>query len=188
MCFATAAAIAGISGSLLSAGGAVSGGYATANAANYQAAVAKNNQVIALQNAEYATEAGEAQANIVGLKGAETSGKVKAGQAASGIDVNTGSTVGVQAATREAGQLDSETVLNNAELQAYGYRAKATGFEAEAGLDTMKASQAEEAGWLSGSGGALSSASSIGLKWGGATPGGAPPPNVLPGGTGAQPY
>lgn len=101
------------------------------------------------------------------LKGAAQGGKIKASQAANGIDVNTGSAVDVQTGAREANELDSETVLNNAQLSAYGYRSQQTGFTAEAGLDKNKAEEAPIAGDLNAAGGLLSSASSIGGKFGG---------------------
>ena len=55
--------------------------------------------------------------------------------------MNTGSAVNVQAPERETNVLNSETVLNNAELN-YGYRAAATGYKATAGLEEEEAAQA----------------------------------------------
>lgn len=174
MCFATAALVAGIAGAGVSGVGAISGGVAQQNAANYQAQVATNNQTIALQNEAYAVAAGERAATDQGLKGAATGAKIKAGQAASGIDVNTGSAATVQASQRETSQLDTETVLNNALLQGYGYRAAATGYQAEAGLDTLKGQNAMVAGEIGAVGSTLSAASSIGYKWTGFNPSGTP--------------
>ena len=165
MCFATAGLIAGVAGGLTSAVGAITGGQATANAANYQAQVARNNATIEGQNATYAEEAGEAQATATALKGASTAGKLKAGQAASGVDVNTGSTVAVQSGQKEASQLDTETVLNNADLQAYGYRTAAVSDEATAGLEQLTAEEAPVGADIGAAGGLLSSASALGFKW-----------------------
>lgn len=182
MCIATAAAVAGLAGAATSATGAVVGGEATQNMAAYQAQVAKNNQIIANQNAKYATEAGEAQAAATSLKGAAVGGKIKAGQAANNVDVNTGSAVNVQQSQREQSKLDTETVLNNAELTAYGYRAQATGYGAQAGLETLTEEEAVPAALTGAAGNLLSSASSVGLKFGNAgnpslQPG--PPLNIL---------
>jgi len=160
-------AIAGLVGAGTSAAGALMGGIAQGNAASYQAQVAKNNAIIANQNAAYATEAGETQAAATSLKGAATAGKIKASQAANNIDVNTGSAVNVQQSQREVSKLDTETVLSNAELQAYGYRAAATNYQATAGLEEMEATEAPIGGALSATGNLLSSASSIGAKFGG---------------------
>jgi hypothetical protein len=145
--------------------GAVQGGIATKNAMNYRAAVAKNNQVIAEQNREYALQSGSAQAATQALKGRAVGGAIKAKQAASGVDVNTGSAVDVQEAQREQSQLDVETVLNNANLSAYGYRVKGDNYAAEAKMDEAAGEQAETAGYLKGAAGLLGAASSLGGKW-----------------------
>ena len=164
------AAVAGIVGAGVSAVGAVEQGQATSNAANYSAQVARNNALIAQQNASYATAAGVEQADIASRKGAAIGGKIKAAQAANNIDVNTGSALGVQAGQRETSKLDTETVLNNAELQAYGYRTQATGYTAQAGLYSAEAAQAPIGAAIGATGSLLSNASSLGMKWTQANP------------------
>jgi hypothetical protein len=171
MAFAAPLALAvGVLGAGISAAGAVESGQATANAANYNAQVARNNATVANQNATYATAAGEQAAANKSMEGAARGGKIKAAEAASGIDVNTGSATKVQASQRETSQLDSETVLNNAELQAYGYRSQATGFTATSGLETEEAQQAPIGADIGAAGGLLSSASALGSKWSQAGP------------------
>jgi hypothetical protein len=162
---AAAAPILGLVGTGVSAVGTIESGYATSNAAAYQAQVAQNNATIAEQNATYASNAGLAQAAATSMKGAAGSGKIKATQAASGIDVNTGSAVNVQASERETNVLSSETVLNNAELQSYGYRAAATGYEATAGLEKEEEAQAPIGAIFSAAGNLLSGASAVSAKW-----------------------
>lgn len=147
----------------------VAGGIASRNQANYQAEIARNNQTIALQNAARAEQAGNIQAEAQGRKGAARLAGIKVGQAASGLDVNKGTPVDVQSGQRETNQLDTETVLNNAELHAYGYRTQAMNFDAEEKLDRAKADNAVSASLLKAAGGLLGSASSIGVKWTGST-------------------
>ena len=172
MAFAAPLALgAGLLGAGISAIGTVEQGQATANAANYSAQVARNNAVIANQNADYAIAAGQQKAATESMKNAATMGKIKTAQAASGIDVNTGSAAKVQAGAREIGALDTATVLNNAELQAYGYRSQATSFKAQAGLDTLQAEQAPLGADIAAAGGLLSGASSVGAKWAQLNPG-----------------
>ena len=156
---------AGLGGGAATAAGTLEQGAAAANAADYKAAVARNNAIIAQQNAAYAIQSGHAQAANQSRKGAAIMGKIKAGQAASGVDVNTGSAVDVQQSQREINKLDSDTVLNNAELKAYGYRSDATNYTAQAGLDEMEAEQAPIGAAFSAAGSLLSSASSVGTKW-----------------------
>lgn len=166
MAFAAPLALAaGVIGAGVSTAGALEGGAATANAASYRAQVARNNEQIAIQNATYAEQAGQAKATVQGQKGAQVAGKLKAGQGASGVDVNSGSNVAVRAAQREASKLDTETVLNNSELEAYGYRTRATSEEAQAGLEDLTAKQAPIGAEIGAAGSLLSSASSLGFKW-----------------------
>lgn len=166
MAFAAPLALAaGVIGGGISAVGQLEGGAATANAANYSAAVASNNAIIAKQNADYAEKAGLVQAQTQGLKSRAVGGKIRAAQGASGVDVNSGSNVDVREAQREAGLLDTETVLNNADLAAYGYRNQATSFDAQSKLDKLTAEQAPIGAAIGAAGSLLSSASSLGFKW-----------------------
>lgn len=166
MAFAAPLALAaGVIGGGISAAGQIEQGQATANAANYRAQVSKNNADIAIQNATYAEQAGQAKATTQGMKGALVAGKIKAGQGASGVDVNTGSNVAVQAGQREVSKLDTETVLNNSLLEAYGYRTRATSEESQAGLEQLTAEQAPIGAEIGAAGSLLSSASSLGYKW-----------------------
>lgn len=159
--------VAGTVGALTSAFGALSTGAANANAANYQAQVATNNATIAGQNADYAIASGLQKSQTQSLRGAAQGGRIKASQAANGVDVNSGSALDVQVGAAEASQLDTETVLNNAELAAYGYRSQQTGYEAEAELDKNKAKNDILGSELAAGGSLLGNASSIGFKFGG---------------------
>ena len=126
---------------------------AAGEAAAYQAQVARNNAIIAGYNATEAEQAGETQAYVTSQQAAAQGGRIKASQAANNIDVNTGSAVKVQQGARQAGQLNTETVLNNAELQAYGYRAQGTAYTQQAGLEQMQANNAPIATGLALAGG-----------------------------------
>lgn len=160
MCFMTAAAIATGAGGIASTVGDIEGGIAQGNAAHYQAAVAANNEYVAKRNAGYASQVGQVRAADLGLHNAAVGGRIKAAQGASGIDVNTGSAVDVQAGQRQAGQLDVLTEENKAILQAYGYRTQASSFEAQSALDEAEAQQAPIAGAYKGLGDLFSAASS----------------------------
>jgi hypothetical protein len=56
-------------------------------------------------------------------------------------------------------KLDVDTVLNNAELQAYGYTTQASSFKAQAAQD-------QTAGVIGGLSGALDAAKSVNWNWG----------------------
>jgi hypothetical protein len=180
MCFATAALIATTVGAGVTAYGQHEAGQAAGAAANYGATVARNNEIIANQNADYAIASGLQKSETTSRKSAAVGGRIKAAQAANNVDVNSGSAVEVQAGQREAGELDAETVLNNAELTAYGYRSQGKNYEAEAKLKDASADQARIGGDFAAAGGLLGSASSLGTKWTSlgttGSPGGAFPP------------
>jgi hypothetical protein len=166
MAFAPVAALAlGGIGAATSAYGAISGANATAANANYQAQVARNNAITAAQNAEYTTQAGQEKAQQSSLQARSRLGAVTTGLAANGIDVNSGSAVAAQQTQREVGTLGTQQVVDNAALQAYGYRTQATSDTAQATLDTQEAQQAPIAGGLSAAGGLLGSAASVGSNY-----------------------
>ena len=87
-------------------------------------------------------------------------GQTLAGQGASGVDVNTGSSVDVRAGETKLGMLDALTIRANAARKAYGYNVAATGAEAESGLLTSEAQQAKQAAPISALGSFLGSVSS----------------------------
>jgi hypothetical protein len=136
----------------LSAGGAVLGGISQSNAAHYQAQVAKNNATIANQNADYAEQAGVAKSEAAGQQAAAQLGAVKASIAANGVDVNSGSALTVQQSQRGAGELSQQATVNDALLQAYGFRTQATSDTAQAGLYQSESESAIPASLLSATG------------------------------------
>lgn len=140
----------------LAAGGAQA--FGSFEEGQYSSQVAENNATIERQNADYARQAGQEQAAITSMKGASQLAKVKTGIAANNVDVNSGSASQVIAGERMTNELNTETVLNNADLTAYGYTTQAQNEEAQAGQD-------EAGGILGAAGDLLSNASSVGLKW-----------------------
>src|SRR5258708_3155232 len=149
-------------GAITSAAGALRQGAATSNAASYQAQIARNNAIIAGQNADYAAKAGVEKATAQSMKSAATMGKIRTAIAAGGIDVNTGSPVNVEESQRRTGELDTETTMHNALLQVYGYRTAQTSDEAQARLYEQESRDARTGGILCSTAGLLGSASSLG--------------------------
>lgn len=158
-------AVAGIAGAGVSAFGAYEGGQAQSQASMYQAQVAANNAAIARQNAEMETQSGEIAANNYAMRTRAVVGSTKANQAASGVDVDTGSNVNVRAAESELGALDALTIRSNAARQAYGYEVAATSDMAESQLLESESKQAKTAGTLSALGSFLGGVGSVGGKY-----------------------
>lgn len=135
----------------ISAVGAVASGQAAQAAANYRAQVARNNAIFALQK-------GEVEAQAQGMKTSAMLGKQRAAFGASGLEVGTGSHVDVQASTAEMGRLDELTILNNAANRALGLRTEGT-------LEETSGKAAATEGFLKAGGSLIGSASSVSDKW-----------------------
>lgn len=145
--------------------GAISSANAQAADANYKAQVARNNSIVAGQNAQYSIQAGQEKAQEESLKGRERQGRVTAGLAANGLDVSSGTPADIRETQKESDVLSTQRVVDAAALQAYGYRTQSTNFSAEAGLEKTQASQAGTAGDLAAFGGLLAGASSVGKNY-----------------------
>lgn len=163
---ATAGAVSALAGGGVAAYGAIQSSDASSNAASYQAQVSANNAQIAQQNATYATAAGEAQVTQSQLKTAATIGGIRGAEAASGLDVNTGSNEDVQSSAKELGELDALSIRNSAAKQAYGYQVQSTSDVAQGQLQTASAGQDQTAGLFGATGSVLGGASSAGNAYG----------------------
>lgn len=140
---------------------------ASANAASarYSAQVARNNEIIAGGNAEAAQAAGRSKAEAQDYKTRFLIGEQKVNQAASGVDVNSGSPLAVRASTAELGRLDALTLLYNADKEAVGFKNKANEFQSESVLQEAKAKNYENAGSIGVATSLLGGASSFSDKW-----------------------
>lgn len=108
-----------------------------AGIATYQQGVALVNKQIAEQNADYAREVGEVEAQQSGMKTHAEISSFMASRGASGVDVNTGSSADVKESMVELGNYDQTLIRANASKVAYGYEVEATQDEAQAGVYGM---------------------------------------------------
>ena len=157
---------ASLIGGAVGAYGSIEAAKASSEAASYQSQVAANNAIIAGQNAQYATAAGEAQVTQQQFKTADVVGEIKTNQAASGLDVNSGSDVDVQASAKEIGTLNALTIRNAAARQAYGYQTQSTSDVASGQLLSAQAGQDLTAGMFGAGGSILGGASSAANSYG----------------------
>lgn len=145
-------ALAGLVLSTIGTGAGVVGQMQSADAASksasYQSEVAANNAEQAKKNASRAAAAGDQQANMEQLKTRAQIGAIKADQAASGVDVNSGSAVDVRSSAAELGQLNAISIRSNAARQAYGYQVQSSNDTAQAGLDKAESSNDLTAGYF----------------------------------------
>lgn len=126
------------SSQLLSAFGSGASAAGQSQAGAYTAQVARNNQVTANQNADLALFRGDQQVSVSQQRTAQTIGAQRAGAGASGVDVNTGSPVRAQEDTARIGAMDAQTIQENAQRSAWGYRTQAENFGNEAKLDESR--------------------------------------------------
>ena len=154
-----------IAGSLLGAQGAAQTGAANSQMYAYQAAIANLNQQIATQNQTFAVQTGDQQALSEGLKQSQQMGAIKAGQAASGFDIRSGSAAQVQASQQNINTIDTETIRSNAAKVAYGYQESGSVAGAQSQLYTSAASNAAQAGGINAAASILGGASSVSNMW-----------------------
>lgn len=154
-----------LAGGILGAQGAKESAQATQNSYNYQAGVAQINSKIDLQNADYATNVGGIQAQQFGLKEAQQEGQIKVVQAASGVDINSGTAKAVQASQTAIGTLDTAQIRANAAKTAYDYDVKSTMDLNQSTLDVMAGQNAIIAGNIQAETSILGGVSGVATKW-----------------------
>lgn len=162
---AIASLAAGAAGSVVQAQGARTAADATAGSYSYQAAVARNNAIIAERNAVEATHAGTTAAATNDLKTKNLLSTQVVNQAANGLDVGSGTNVNIQDSARDLGHLDSMTIIHNALKNATGFRAQGANYTAEGLLKDSAAANARTAGDYSVATSLLGGASSVSDKW-----------------------
>jgi hypothetical protein len=150
--------VLGVASVVASVGGSIMQGYAQSQAANYNAQVARNNQIVANQNAQIALQTGQTQEEAKRIQTGEMMGGIVASQAASGVNPNTGSALSVRSSAAETGELDALTIRSNANLQARNLTYQAAQYGAQSQL------YSSQAGWDVANS-ILGGASSVSDKW-----------------------
>ena len=152
-------------GAGINAFGAIQSGAAQSQMYQYQAGVAETNQKIALQNRDYALNAGETEAVRYGMGAAQRGAQLKTGMSTSGMDIGSGSKAAAQSSQQTVFEMDLGQIRNNAARKAYGNEVEAAQDTAQAGLYTRAASDAESAGGIKALGSLVSGAGSVADKW-----------------------
>lgn len=152
-------------GAATSVYGSIQQGQAAKAQADYQAAVARNNAVLASRAAADARSQGEVAAANRARQGAQLLGRQRATLASNGVLVDQGSALDLTSDTAGQNELDQLTIRNNAERQALGFEAQGMNYGSQAGLDTAAGSNAASAGYTRAFGSALSGAGSVASRW-----------------------
>lgn len=160
----------GVIGSVIGAGvnaiGSIAQGAAAAKEAQYQAAIARNNAVIARKNATYSLVKGQREEQSYRIRGAALISALRARFGASGAEVNIGSPVQVTSGAVMIQELDALTIRNNAAREAWNYEVEARNFEAQSELNEMQADNAMMSGVIGAASSLVQGVSSVSPKWG----------------------
>lgn len=154
-----------LAGGLLSAKGQEDSGAAQQQMFNYQAAVAKINSDIDLQNADWARNTGEITARQYGERASQTRGQIIANQGASNIAVGQGSSGEVTRSFKDITALDLGQIRSNAAKTAYDYDVKSTMDLNQSTLDIMSGTNAKKAGDINATASILGTVGSVSSKW-----------------------
>lgn len=127
----------------MSAAGTISSGMAQSKAANYQAKVAQNNAKIAAQNAAYTDAQGAKREREEAFKLQNLIGRIKAGRAASGVNVTTGSALDTIDSAGLLGRMSIANVRDDFARNAYALRTQSANFLAQADIYKAEAANAK---------------------------------------------
>src|SRR5438445_12675014 len=152
-------------GSVMKAIGGQNESEASARLHEYKAGVARQNAIFNRRNSDYTLDAGEQASRRAGLTTGFTIGRQKTAQAASGFDVNEGSSADVRDAQRAAGMEDQTTIRTNAGRKALDFRNKAVSDDMEAQNELTAAENARKAGKINLFSTLLGGASSVASRW-----------------------
>lgn len=163
MCTLAAASLAATGlGTAFTAYGQIQQGKAQQAQYNYQAAVDRNNAVIAERLAKDAEDRGkkEEQQQRQGVR--QLIGQQRSAFAGNGIDLGSMNVTDTTADTALLGELDALTIRNNAEREAYGFRVQGMNYTASAGMNTLAGRNARSAGKMGAISTVLGGAGSLG--------------------------
>lgn len=159
----------GIGSSIASAGVGFFGAGQAADAKQgmyqYQAGISRMQEKFNKWNAKETQRTGVLDAIQLGMKQRSQMGEIEAAQGASGIDVNSGSSVLVRQSQAEINQLDQQALRRNVDKKAYAYSVAAAGDAAQAHLYDVAAVNAEKEGKIAQIQSLISGASSVSSKW-----------------------
>lgn len=158
-------AVASVLGVGLSIFGAVQQGRSEKASREYQAQTARNNAVLAEQNARDATAAGQAEEQRRRMAASRQVGALRAGAGASGFDVGMGSVVDEFAAAEMIGESEALSIRNDFTRKAHAYRSQSADFAADAGAYQTAGRNAAASGWMKAGGALLSGAARVDPSW-----------------------
>lgn len=162
-------AVAGIVASAAGAGVAYMGqqqaASAQSEASKYNAEVAANNQKMADTAAATAKQQGVIDQQAKANQEAMLVGQQKAGLAANGVDVGSGSALDLLSDTKAAGMLDQLTIANNAARTSAGFTNQGINYANQANIDKAASDAALQGGALKADASLITGAGQVAKQW-----------------------
>lgn len=118
------------------------------NEMNFNKVVAENNATLADNAAADAITRGQANEQIINMKGAQTEGSQKVAIASSGVDLQSGTAMDLLAGTAAITAYDAKTAQANAGREAWDWKNKAQQIRKQSELDERKAGSKATATFL----------------------------------------
>ena len=131
---------------------AIQQGQAKEDQANYEAGVARNNQITAQYASDDALRRGELDVQKVQRQAAQLTGTQRASFAAKGMDITEGTPGDILDQTNFFGQIDANTARYNGKVDAWQKKTQAQNFGAQASAASDRAGGAMTGSLLSGAG------------------------------------
>jgi hypothetical protein len=141
------------------------GGISAKNQAAFQAAVLRNNKLLADQAAEQALDKGRVQAQAKQVETAGVIGAQAATFAGRGIVVNQDSVLEMALDASRIGKLDEIQIINNAKLEAQALKLQGANFAMQAKAAKAAGRDALLAGILGAGGTLIGTAGTVASKW-----------------------
>lgn len=150
-------------GAIISGIGSTFAGKAQANMYGYQAGLAQQNALLAKQDANYATETGEVEAQQAGMKGRAQVGQTRAAFGAS--NVSGGSQDRVLASETDITQDNEALIRANAAKRAFGFNVQAAKDTAQSSVYRTAAETSETSGEIGMLSSIIGGAGNVASKW-----------------------
>lgn len=150
-------------GLAMSAFGAMQQSAARREEAEFQAKVARNNEILAEREALSIEKRGAEAANLHKQKAGQLKARQMVALAGQGVDVSEGSSVDILADTAELAAFDAAVIRGNADRAAYNARVQGANFGSQAGLFSATASN--ESPLFAGTSTLLSGAGAVAKQW-----------------------
>tara|TARA_R110000796_G_scaffold231390_1_gene349273 strand:+ start:495 stop:1190 length:696 start_codon:yes stop_codon:yes gene_type:complete len=163
--FQLASLAVGLIGAGISGVGMLQQGQAAQKQAAYQAAIEKNNAVIAEQKATRSRLIGEQDRVARLLLTGQQTGQIDVALAANGVEVGTGTAFALKQDAKIAGLEDSRMIAHNAEVTALSFEAEAGSRNAQASLTLLAGQSQQRASTTGAFSTLLSGAGSVANKW-----------------------